>query len=110
MSQWIHQNNILLSVTLFFLVTFVWMTLFKRWNRLQLLTWLGLLGVSAVALFALRTSPASVTGVIGPAQEDADQPAETVNLEFHTVDEITAYLSNSDRPTLVEFYSDFGFS
>ena len=109
MAQWIHQNNIILSVVILFLASFTFITILKSWTRPRLIIWVVLLGISIAALFSLQTPSAFVTESTD-LELDGVESIKTVNLEFNSVDEIEAYLSSSDVPTLVEFYSDFGLS
>ncbi|MFK7800503.1 MAG: hypothetical protein AB8G95_02620 [Anaerolineae bacterium] len=80
----------------------------------RITVWLGFLAISAAFLFWLQSPSASIsqTYIQNPIGESGPSSiAKTqVSLEFMSIEEIEIYLNSTGKPTLVEFYSDFGFS
>ena len=79
--------------------------------------WGGAAVLAAVLLLGLRTPPATVSEVLNePIADDALDKTSVMNsaaptdrsLDFSSAGAIGAYLQEGKKPTLVEFYSDFG--
>ena len=116
-SQWIHQHSFLLLVCALLLAGLVIISWFRLWTRRTLMIWGGAAVLAAVMLLGLRTPPATVSEVLDkPAADDALDKTSVMNsvvstdrlLDFSSVEDIEVYLRAGEKPTLVEFYSDFG--
>lgn len=119
LSQWIHQHDFLLLVCALLLSSFILLSWFRLWTRRTLIIWSGLLILGVSILLGLRTPPATASEVLGePGVASALTTTKTkafaaspeTVLSFSSTEEIEAYLHNGAKPTLVEFYSDFGIS
>lgn len=73
--------------------------------------------LAVIMLLGLRTPPATVSEVLDePIADNAWDKTSVVNsavptnrsLDFSSAEDIEAYLQEGKKPTLVEFYSDFG--
>lgn len=114
LSQLIHQNNIFIVVSLIALGSFVLTTWLKKWTPAKFIVWLSFLTVSAAFLFWLQSPSASISQAYARNSNEESGPSSVAKtekyFEFLSVEEIEDYLSSTNKPTLVEFYSDFGFS
>lgn len=75
--------------------------------------------MAVIILLGLRSPSATVSEILGEPQvanalatTKTKAPAAASNrvLSFFSAAEIEAYLHNGEKPTLVEFYSDFGIN
>jgi phosphoglycerol transferase MdoB-like AlkP superfamily enzyme len=117
LSQWIHQHDFLLLVCALLLGSLFVLSWFRLWTKRTLIVWSGLAALAVVVLLGLRTPAATVSEVSGePATANASTKTNTTNsavatereLTFSSMEAIEAYLQRGEKPTLVEFYSDFG--
>jgi hypothetical protein len=116
-SQWIHQHSFLLLVCALLLAGLIIISWFRLWTRRTLMIWGSAAVLAAVLLLGLRTPPATVSEVLNePIADDALDKTSVMNsaaptdrsLDFSSAEAIGAYLQEGKKPTLVEFYSDFG--
>ena len=119
LSQWLHQHDILIIISVILLGSALFLSWQKRWTKRNRIIWgTGvLLGVAAT--FALRTPSISITGTSPSinianayAPSDLTPPSATAveNPVSESIEEIEALVQEGDKPTLVEIYSDFGIS
>jgi hypothetical protein len=117
-SQWVHQHDLLLLCGAVLTV----IALLLGYLRLRLRWWLGWFGGVAlvcVAAVALRTPAASVydhedrpvtSDLLADVEEATSLPAIYSEPDFTSVEAIEKTLAESGKPTLVEFYTDYGIS
>lgn len=116
-AQWLHQHSFLVVLCALLVGSFFLITWFQRWTKRTFIAWLSCLVLSVVVVLGLRTPAATVSEVVGESvAANSLAKSNMVNsavptdksLEFSSTAEIESYLANSDKPTLVEFYSDLG--
>lgn len=115
-SQWIHQHSFLLLICALLLGGLILLSWFRLWTRRSLMIWGGAAVLSVVLLLGLRTPGATVSETVSePATnntvsktKNVENSAVSTELDFTSTADIEAYLQNGEKPTLVEFYSDFG--
>jgi hypothetical protein len=117
LSQWIHQHDFLILVCALLFASLFLLLRFRLWTGRTLIIWSSLLILAVVMLLGLRTPPATVSeALVEPVVANALTTTNTTTsasltdalLIFSSIDEIEAYLQSGEKPTLVEFYSDFG--
>jgi thiol:disulfide interchange protein len=82
----------------------------KRSSRKWWLTWVGLAALLAVGFFSLRTPAATLT-YFQPSDPDSPDPVVQVSEvhQFADPEALRSFLATSGgKPTLVDFYTDFG--
>lgn len=116
-SQWIHQHSFLLLICALLLAGLIVISWFRLWTRRSLMVWGSAAVLAVIMLLGLRTPPATVSEVLDePIADNAWDKTSVVNsavptnrsLDFSSAEDIEAYLQEGKKPTLVEFYSDFG--
>ena len=116
--QFINQYSLVWLYLLLLAMTAVFLHNRRTWHRWRLFWGWGLFAIVAL-FFSLRTPQATLsqfqpksssTELASPNSLNHSISVPTQDaLSFETVDEIEAAIhSNDGRPTLVEFYSDFG--
>ena len=113
LSQWLHQHDILIVIgaVLFSSALLLWWQ--KSWPRHKWLVWGCVVLLSVVPIWLLRTPSVSIAET--PTNTNVaniySTSASTVeHLVGGSIAEIEAFLQSSDKPTLVEIYSDYGIS
>lgn len=116
-SQWLQQHDFLLLICITLGGSAMLLSWGRGWSRGRLVVWSLLLLMAVAALLALRTPPASLSEPRGDsAAANAFDPtlAETsltyTELTLSSTAAIHAFIQNSDKPTLLEIYSDYGLS
>jgi hypothetical protein len=116
--QFINQYSLVWLYLLLLIMTAAFLHKRRTWRRWPLFWGWGFLSTGAL-IFALRTPQATLsqfqpksssTELASPnSLNDSISAPIQDTLSFETMDEIeAAIISNDGRPTLVEFYSDFG--
>jgi hypothetical protein len=118
LSQWLHQHDFLLLVILLLAGSLFVLLWFRLWTRRTAVVWGGFLVLAVAVLVGLRTSAAIESEILAGPEfvnvSNKNVAANSVNTteerfpNFFSTEDITTYLQNRDKPTLVEFYSDFG--
>lgn len=116
-SQWVHQHDLLLTLILIFGVSLGPLVRYRRRSARLWIAWGAALGLSGVALAALRTPEASLSEHVSRASDFSPEPvapsATLLTYEvpaFGSVEAIHSLLSDGGKHTLVEIYADFGIS
>lgn len=100
---WIQQHNILLLLSFIVLLTGLLIARFRRQSRHWWGAWGGLVIALALTLFMLRTAPITIS-------EHSQAGAEYLEPYPTSVAQIKSLLAEGAKPTLVEFYVDYGFN
>ncbi|MCE7981367.1 MAG: LPXTG cell wall anchor domain-containing protein [Caldilinea sp. CFX5] len=100
---WLQQHNILLLLGVSVLLAGLLILRFRRRSPYWWGAWGGIVIVVIITLFMLRTSPMSISEQLPASIEPLEQ-----YLTF--VAAIEALVTTGDKPTLVEFYVDYGFN
>lgn len=119
-AQWIHQHDFMILLGAILLGSSILLSWFRLWTKKRVLVWGTSLGLAVVFLFSLRTPAATVsmptetavlsnTSTIAKVSEQTNALENGV-IELNSIEEIEQYLQNGAKPTLIEFYSDFGVS
>jgi hypothetical protein len=117
-SQWLHQHDFLLLIVIILGGSAIVLSWRRHWTKGRFLAWSVLVVVAVTTLWGLRTPPVSISepevasaaNDFNPPQDIAPSPIGYTELSLDSVEAIQATLSNSDKPTLVEIYSDYGIS
>lgn len=117
-AQWLHQHSFIVVVCFLLVGSYFLITWFRRWTRRTFVIWLGCLVFSVVVVLSLRTPAVTVSELVSDSAVDNSiaksnmmNTAASANrpLDFSSIQDIERYLGSGGKPTLVEFYSDFGF-
>ena len=101
--QWFQQHNVLLLLCLIVILAGIFVLIFRRQSLAWWGAWCGLVVTVVVTLFLLRTAPISINAYLG-------QDETYVEPNLNSVAAIKSLIANGDKPTLVEFYVDYGFN
>lgn len=101
--RWFQQHNILLLLALIVSLAGLLIIRFRRRSLYWWGAWGGLVIAVAITLFMLRTAPMSIS-------EHSPASIEPMEQYLNSVAEIAALVTAGEKPTLVEFYVDYGFS
>ncbi len=115
-AQWLHQHDFVILLTVIFAGSLILLSWLRLWTKKRILVWSAFLGLAVVFVLSLRTPAATVSEMetaVSPnslaTTNNINQP-NALEIEFDSITAIEAYLQGSEKPTLVEFYSDFGIS
>ncbi len=100
---WIQQHTILLLLGCIVLLSGLLIARLRRHSRRWWGAWGGLVSASALTLFMLHTAPIAIS-------EHSPAGAEYLEPYLTSVAQIKSLLAEGAKPTLVEFYVDYGFN
>lgn len=114
-SQWVHQHDALLAVSVALGFGLAALVRFRPRSVRVWALWAVAVGLGVIGSVAVRTPAASLSehAVWGDEHApDPDAPRRMAyqELQLGTVDDVRAMLRQGGKPTLVEVYSDWGFS
>jgi hypothetical protein len=117
-SQWLHQHDFLLLIVIILGGSAILLSWRRHWTKGRLIAWSVLVGVAVTTLWGLRTPPisisepevASAANAFNPSENIATTSAAYLEPSLDSIAAIQATISNSDKPTLVEIYADYGIS
>ena len=118
LGQWVHQHNLVVVLTFVLGTALTYIVLFRGRSIRSWVAWSVVAGLGVWAGFALRTPPATLSEYTSSAEAgafspDSDPHATRIAYEepsIQSVEEIQSLLRRGGKHTLVELYSDFGFS